>query len=705
MSLLSAAILFVADCFWQIPAHAASPLLIGEVAWAGSSLSSADEWLELWNLSSSTLPLAGYKLRGAASSDIVFGDADSIPAYGTFIVSNYADTDAKSVLNTSVQIVTTTISLPNDKLKIQLVDPRDAVIDTAGDGAVPPAGSSSLKTSMIRSVDGNWFTAASAQNLDTGVLDLATPGICDGCVIPESDPEPVTEPDPVTTTEPLDAVSATTSNDILPLEPLAGTSSTEDILQPTSTQTTSTITLPVEETIPVTPASVIEAPAVAELDMLPPINLVLHAIFPAPSTGQEWIEIESPSPDISQAYGWSLKDGSSTIFRFQPSTYPGIQINGSIWHITLASAHLNNSGDIVELIRPDGSIAEHMVYPSTAHDKRWIKNENATAWILDPPNPAPVPEPLPAAQPTTVSAPILPTIELPAVSTTSTSLKEELVLPKPSPASTKTASKKTATAKTKTTVPKPKTASVKKITPVISLDTFDSMSTLESGVRIRLSGIVATQPGILAKQQFILASPDGHGLWVRASNQQASPKIGSRIQLEGTLMNNDDGIYLKLGTKDRWQEIKGETKTESRIVDLLNPDTDDAWSLMEATGTVVDVKGQTVELDLGDIQVQVKIKPVTGYRVQRIEKGDTLHVRGILDIRTDTPVILPSNADDITLTTHPKTPTLQNGNQVPDWLPFGAAGITIAMTESAKRLRRVYRDRKLRERAKLISSP
>jgi hypothetical protein len=128
----------------------------------------------------------------------------------------------------------------------------------------------------------------------------------------------------------------------------------------------------------------------------------LHAIFPAPESGDEWIELIVPTgTTLAQAENWSLHDASASIYRFAGAN-ERVSINGNIWRISLASARLNNSGDSVELTRPDGSVAERMSFPETTRGTGWRKNVNNTAWIQDPP---PIVQVAPTPSPVTTSAP------------------------------------------------------------------------------------------------------------------------------------------------------------------------------------------------------------------------------------------------------------------------------------------------------------
>jgi hypothetical protein len=740
--------------------HAAQTPIIGEVMWAGSSLSSVDEWLELWNNSDEPIALAGYILRGASASDIVLNETHMIPARSAFLIANYAHDDEKSAVATSVQLVTTAISLSNSALKIELVAPDETIIDMVGDGSLPPAGSSlPTKTSMIRQVDGAWVNATTSINLDPVVTDWATPGFCDGCLAvspaaPDGSPvestgtesetttstepvlEPIIEPDPelpiieiptstepvieqVTSTEPIPEITSLTeplapalASAVPLLEPLAGTSSTIETIttstEPVIETLNSTIELPIQQPAPVvapTPAPPAPIPTPTPTPA-PAVVLHLHAISPAPESGDEWIELRIPNGTIlAQADGWSLHDASASIFRFG-SANDRITINGDIWHISLTSARLNNSGDTVELMRPDGSIAERMTFPETPRGTSWIKNTDNTAWIQDPP-PAPPATPAPTAAPAPTPAPVVsatpppPTIELPTIVATSTQVEAATDSPIKSATTTKPKTTKD------TTVAKPKVTTTKKVTakktdPVPPLVTLDMFTQLEPEIRVTLEGTVGTLPGILSKNQFTLHTPDGRGLLVRGSSKQVSPKFGSKIRLTGTLSLNDDGLSLKMLTKDKWEKIDGTESIESRVVDLLAPSQEDAWSLIQVTGTVLDTGSGRANLELGGVPITVKIRPVTGYRAERLSKGDLVRITGVVDTRSEEPLLYPRDASEIEIISHAKLASATGpSNNLPAWTPFGAAGITIAVTEGYKRLRRLAKDRKLKKLAAL----
>jgi hypothetical protein len=228
------------------------------------------------------------------------------------------------------------------------------------------------------------------------------------------------------------------------------------------------------------------------------------------------------------------------------------------------------------------------------------------------------------------------------------------------------------------------------------------LTQLEPEIRVTLEGTVGTIPGILSKNQFTLHTPDGRGLLVRGTSKQLSPEFGSKIRLTGTLSLNDDGLSLKMLSKDKWVKLEGTESIEPRVVDLLAPSQEDAWSLIQVTGTVLETGSGRVNLELGGVPITVKIRPVTGYRAERLSKGDLVRVTGIVDTRGEEPILYPRQTPEIEIIAHAKlAPVGEPKTTWPAWTPFGAAGVTIAVTEGYKRLRRLAKDRKLKKLAAL----
>lgn len=151
-------------------------IVINELMWMGSAAGdSNDEWIELRNMTSNTIDLSNWKVTKVASSGsgveslmLTIPAGKSIGPNGYFLISNYDK--ATSAINVDPDRVDSGVTLGNSYLKIRLYrgawsDPTN-LIDTAGNGGVPLAGSNGAsKQSMSRNstpddgtAAGNWYT-------------------------------------------------------------------------------------------------------------------------------------------------------------------------------------------------------------------------------------------------------------------------------------------------------------------------------------------------------------------------------------------------------------------------------------------------------------------------------------------------------------------------------------------------------------------
>lgn len=716
--------------FLSLPAYAADPpsgVVIGEIAWAGSTLSTADEWIELWNLEDTTATIGGWSLADAAAGSwtILLPVDAAIPPHATYLIANYAASDTKSSLNVPPDVVTTTISLSNSQLQIKLMDASGFTVDTAGSGAVPPAGSSlPVKTSMVRN-DISWMNATTTSGLKPGLTDLATPGLCDGC---RADTEPVASgqlpvaiDDPMTPTSTEQAVDSTTT-----AEELTDASSTSVDVSSTTpadepiTDTTATDTIDTAATstdLPLSSTATIE-PADTPSPPKPAYGLLrLNEVSPAPATGQkEWIEIVTldamQSIDVN---GCTLHDAQGTILKLAHTV---IDPAGSRYAVfTLSSSKLNNSGDTVSLYDPDGRLIDTIRFGKTKTGDALIRFPDLVGdWrettvaspgamnALPPPLPAPVPQ-TNAQAPATTPAASVKKAASPAVNPapkeqpapTFEDLPPEDEIPLAAPLETETVS-----ARPKASSAKKSTA--KKYSPALTLESFDMLTSDElSGLRVKLFGTVGTPLGILTSHSFILHAPDGRGIRVSVPTSRRLPAYRANIAVIGTLHLTDQGAVLAMTASDPWTVLPTTTLgVMPRDADLLTPAEEDAWSLVETTGTVSAVKGTTVTLELEDTDVIVRIRPAMHYRTKRLAVGDVIRVTGVLDATKDAPEILPRSPEDIEIVSHASPAskgTAQGAGQpLSGWTPIGAAGGAIAVTEGAKHLHRRRKQKQLEKK-------
>lgn len=234
-------------------------VVINEVAWAGSSRSTADEWLELRNMTDQPIDISGWQLTklasGAESLLYAVPASTVIQAKGYILISEYAK--ANSALNIDPDLLAGTGSdnnaafvLANTNLQIKLYDgdfTTGTLIDTADDGSgAPMAGLSTLSGSAVyysmerNAIPGNgaesssWHTtfADTATYFDAGLAAVKGTPKAEN----QSQPELLIHPQPELKIETSSAIDLSSS--IIPtvipepilLEPTASPSATPSVI-------------------------------------------------------------------------------------------------------------------------------------------------------------------------------------------------------------------------------------------------------------------------------------------------------------------------------------------------------------------------------------------------------------------------------------------------------------------------------------------
>lgn len=153
----------------------ASDVVINELMWMGSTVNSDDEWIELRNMTGSSINISGWKISKLSTSEVLMltiPSGSTIAANGYYLISKFDKDDTNSALNVDPDLVST-VGLRNSNLQIKLysgsISPAN-LIDTADDGSGSPLvgydnGLPGPRQSMIRNaipgdgtLDGNWST-------------------------------------------------------------------------------------------------------------------------------------------------------------------------------------------------------------------------------------------------------------------------------------------------------------------------------------------------------------------------------------------------------------------------------------------------------------------------------------------------------------------------------------------------------------------
>ncbi len=163
-------------------AFSASPgdVVINEIAWMGTNAYTGDEWIELYNTTSSAISLSGWTLNATDGTPSI-NLSGTIPANGYYILER---TDDYCIANIKADLIFTG-ALSNTGESLELRDNTSTLIDTANsNGGAWPAGTNTPKATMERispflsDTDSNWQTATGTANNardDSGDLIIGTP--------------------------------------------------------------------------------------------------------------------------------------------------------------------------------------------------------------------------------------------------------------------------------------------------------------------------------------------------------------------------------------------------------------------------------------------------------------------------------------------------------------------------------------------------
>jgi hypothetical protein len=127
-------------------------VLISEVMWMGSPLSSMDEWIELHNTSAEAVDLSAWEVRGlgAAGSSYFIPQGTVLPPLEHLVIARYQPGSASTLLAYLTRWLSGSISIANSNESLKLVTADGVMVDEVT-FAKWPAGSNALpKRSMQR---------------------------------------------------------------------------------------------------------------------------------------------------------------------------------------------------------------------------------------------------------------------------------------------------------------------------------------------------------------------------------------------------------------------------------------------------------------------------------------------------------------------------------------------------------------------------
>ncbi|MBD3282341.1 MAG: hypothetical protein GF387_01915 [Candidatus Portnoybacteria bacterium] len=390
---------FVAVLFFP-PLFASASIVINEIAWMGTEISANDEWIELHNLSSSSVDITGWVIEAEDGSPLI-NLSGNIPAMGYFLLER---TDDNSVIGIDANQIYAG-ALENGGESLILKDSQGIEIDSVSCTDEWLAGDNSSKQTMERKEDG-WQNSASPGG---------TPGVVNsegGEIISEEENEEDEEggeekeenKEDVVMTD--NAPVADAGNNIIGFVGqeivFDGSNSSDkdgdelayfwnmgngDLVEEVafdysfSYSGTYLVTLMVydghhysSDTITVKINS---------------YKITINEFIPnpeGPDSELEWIEIYNGGNSVADISGWQLDDeeGGSKAFVFPENTLigPGSYI---VFDRKVTKIALNNDQDKVRLLLPEGVVFEEISYSDAKEKMSCSRVEGGFVWSVPTP--------------------------------------------------------------------------------------------------------------------------------------------------------------------------------------------------------------------------------------------------------------------------------------------------------------------------------
>ncbi|TAK04122.1 hypothetical protein EPO34_03160 [Patescibacteria group bacterium] len=677
-------------------------VVLSEVGWAGSSLSTADEYMELANLTDAPIDLSGYRLIGGG--DILLPSGATLPARGTFVIANFAVEDVRSALSRTPDFVSTAVALSNSALDLTLVAPDGTVVDRAGDAGAPAAGKASSSGSGARSMvralpfaDGSlassWRTIETADGMDEGLPDLGTPGVNDLAEAAVETPMPAVTDPVAAEVEPLSA-SDESSQDVVETpetvtEPVVAPPSDEPIVtepvvepaqenvvvlsdgegpsvgQPPIEDPSSAVQTQDDTTTVIAsePIEVVATPVALMPTVFPPHTLQISELYPVPASGEdEFVEILNPYNNLIPLAGWTLRDASGAKTPL-PDQLLGL---GQTVVLKNPKGRLNNDGDALDLVAPDGSVNDAVAYGKDGQKagRSFVRVEDHLELTVHPtPGEANVLEPV-VTQPSVFDSEVAQTrgaviTPPPAVAQPAPATPYQLpptpslyVLPPvsdhPSDAGIRTTAlvparaqpvvipKAVASARSAGTTAK---SAPKKPSAAPSRVTVAHVAGMAVNKRVVVTATVTAAPGAIGKQ--LMAVQDETGGITVFKNDGAFPQLslGDQVEIAGVVSSSRGMKRIRLDAKSAVRILDHEDAPEA--AETSDPSGEDVGALIKMTGLLVKTSaGTAVETDAGATPVRLPAE-------SSIRPGTRIEATGVLTSSDGKFSLLPRSAADV----------------------------------------------------------
>ncbi len=389
------------------------PVFFQELMWAGTDRSTADEWLTLGTTSSVVVDLAGWKITVLTPKGevdlVVLTDLELAPQGSLLIASHnqhHQFSKGESALAIDPDLIVSSLSLSNATLQFKLYQPSGnswTLVDTAGSGKTPLAGSTKPPTAMERKsslgsgdLAASWQSATTTRNLDAGSLTLATPDHAGRPTVVSPSIAPlvadrvnrvevaVDDPDGDDNIQSVilacDGSSYSLNDRGISLDRLAG-----DQVYSTYFPASIEPSACVATTTDVSGLSHARSYRLQTLVVNAPIRLSEALPDPTDEQGEEFIELVNEGVKAVDLSGWWLDDDPAG--GGKPFSLTGTTLSpGEFRSLPLGTTKLglNNDDDQLVLTDPLGSVIDRVAISGVKVGQAWARRDTTWEWTAQP---------------------------------------------------------------------------------------------------------------------------------------------------------------------------------------------------------------------------------------------------------------------------------------------------------------------------------
>lgn len=316
--------------------------------------------------------------------------------------------------------------------------------------------------------------------------------------------------------------------------------------------------------------------------------IIISEFLPNPrgSDSTEFIELYNPTDWPIDLTGWELDDGEAGS---SPYTFPVNTIIEPSQYLAFeridTKITLNNDFDVVSLFDPNGNLIDQIDYENISEGNSLALTENLL-W-QETPHPTP-------GQPNVFSF-----VE---------------------------------------------NAKSKKTKSVIET-TLEKIKDFDIGDRVKITGTVSVEPGILGSRIFYITGSSGLQIYMHKKDFP-NLEIGDQIEVEGILSRSNNELRLKISKKDDILILSHQESPVPQEISISEISEDLTGSLVKISGQITKIKGSSFWLDDGSGEINGYIKKGTKIR-KEFGVGDFINLTGIISQGRNDLQILPRYQTDV----------------------------------------------------------